>query len=286
MKDGAAQTRDSGKGKLLTGAIHDQWCSLKVRAAYSPSGADLLGCSDDLSNHVIATRLVDVADVNLELRITRDAVHGSWEDLDEASGGNSVVDASAQGRFLHSQSKLGRRKTGVLPKGHEQSAGVAAVSKKLHSDGSRGSNSSDQAQLEAVAFEEGALLNVQLNKVGHAALRHEGALQHRGNAAASIASAIGGLEEVCAVDVEDLGDCVLTEDASHSAASNAAKPKASGLLRGEHHHFQGLLGLEPHSLKGCQGLDATQDPEHSVIHPRERDGIAVGASEDGACACI
>mmetsp|Transcript_20774 Transcript_20774/g.52362 ORF Transcript_20774/g.52362 Transcript_20774/m.52362 type:complete len:345 (+) Transcript_20774:211-1245(+) len=194
------------------------------------AGSNLVGRVLDLLHHAVAARLVNVAHIDLDLRISGNTVHGAREDLHQSSGCDGVDGACAERGFLHSKRQLGGRQARILAERHQQRASMAAVAHEADLEGGGRRDGGDDADVGAVVLQVGSLLDVELHEMGDAALRYAGAGQHGGHVGAAVPGGVGGLQEVGAVDVGDGREHLRCQGARHAAAADAAQPEAGRLL--------------------------------------------------------
>ena len=140
-------------------------CSVIVTAAAGLDGVDVgVEGGEDL----VAAGYVGVADVEREGDAGGDGVDGAGVDGDGADGGDGVyavpeAGVGGEGVAFDGEDEFGGGAEGVAAVGHEERAGVAAEAGDLVAVAGGGGDVGDDAEWDAVAFEQGALFDVELD---------------------------------------------------------------------------------------------------------------------------
>ena len=223
---------------------------------------------------------VGVADVDLQGDAAGDAVDRAGVDVAGADGGDGVDDAGGEGVLFDREDDFGGGAEGVAAVGHQQRAGVAAEAFDGEAIAGGRGDGGDDAEGDAFAFEQRALLDVELDPgvvvVGREAHAGERAGEAGGGADLGerlvFGAALRAVEGVGAVGVERAGE---------EAAAEAADAEAGGLFGGEQDEFDGAAGAEAAALERADGFEAAEDADGAVVHAGVGDGVDVRAGGDG-----
>ena len=118
----------------------------------------------DDGEHGVAAGEIDVADIDQDADAAGDAVDRAGKDLADADGADGIDRSGALSGGFHRQRDLGGGQKGIAAIGHEHRAGVAAFAFDLESQGGGRGDCGDDAERDAGAFEQRALLDVQFDE--------------------------------------------------------------------------------------------------------------------------
>ncbi len=179
---------------------------------------------------------IGVANVDLQGDAAGDAVDRAGIDVAGADGGDGVDGSGGERMFFEGEDDFGGGAESVAAVGHEERAGVAADALDGEAIAGGCGDGGDDAEWNAFALEQRALLDVELDPgvivVGRQAHAGERAGKARGGADLGEGFVFGAALRT----VECVGAFGI-DDAREQAAANAADAEAGGLFGSEQNQF-------------------------------------------------
>src|SRR5271168_3173167 len=118
----------------------------------------------ELLDHAVTPGSVCVANVGFQPDEGRNGVHSAWEDLTDPDGGNRIDNAGRSGGGFERQNQFRSSAKGVMPVRHEHRSGMAAFTLDGDPQRCRCGNMRDNAQIQSLAFQQRALLDMEFHK--------------------------------------------------------------------------------------------------------------------------
>ena len=134
----------------------------------------------------------------------------------------------------------------------------------------------DQADGQAFALEQRALLDVQFDECVVAARRQRDRFEFPAKAGLP-----AELLERAALRIAQSAGPLQRQSAGEQPAAEAAQPEAGRLLGGEHDRLERTTGLESAAPESLQSREAAQSPDHAVETAGVGDGVRVRARGHG-----
>ena len=193
-------------------------------------------------------------------------------DVASADCGYGVDRARGEGVLFDRQNELGGGTESIFAVGHQERSGVAAEARDGEAIAGRGGDAGDDADGNAFAFEQRALLDVQLDP-GVVAVRRKA---HGSELSCETCCDANGAQRNFVLVLQRVG-AVWVERAGQQTAAQTADAEAGGLFGGEHDEFDGAPRVKAAAFERAERLQAAQNADCAVVHSGVRDGVGVGA---------
>src|SRR5437773_2634244 len=182
----------------------------------------------------------DWSDARNEERIMIGAAHHGEKTLAHSNGCNSVYRSAGERRILDGQNQFRSSAKCVLAISHKDSTGVSTGAFDRNPETRRRSDMSDDAECDALAFQDRPLLNVQFHECLVVASCQLYCCEF-----ACKASRESNLLERCSIAVSQLAGRVGRAGSGKQAASQASDAKARWFFRSEHEQFNRMFRTKP-----------------------------------------